>query len=161
MLYYRRRLPHCIPDHATVFVTWRLSGSMPPASSGVLTVEKTGRASFRMRDERLDGSACGPIWLREPRIATIIEDALLYGEATRSFYLLHACVIMPNHVHVVFEPHIALPTIMRWLKGERVARRTSIWGERECLFGRMNRTIIGFVLPTNFTRSLLMSRTIQ
>ncbi len=70
-----------------------------------------------MWDERLDRSVCGPMWLREPRITTIIEDALLYGEATRSFYLLHAWVIMPNHVHVVFEPHIALPTIMRWLKG--------------------------------------------
>src|SRR6266487_655988 len=83
MLYFRRRLPHWIPDHAIVFVTWRLAGSMPPASPDVLTVENTGRASFRVRDERLDRSTCGPFWLRETRIASIIEDALLYGEATR------------------------------------------------------------------------------
>jgi len=31
---------------------------------------------------------------------------------------------MPNHVHVVFEPHTALPTIMRWLKG-RTSRQAN------------------------------------
>ena len=32
---------------------------------------------------------------------------------------------MPNHVHVIFQPHTALPTIMRWLKGRtsRVANQ--------------------------------------
>jgi putative transposase len=100
-----------------MFVTWRLAGSMPPSSPDLLTAENTGRTLFRARDERLDRSTSGPFWLREPRIASIVEGALLYGEATRRFYSLHGWVIMPNHVHVVFEPHSALPTIMRWLKG--------------------------------------------
>jgi putative transposase len=117
LLNYRRRLPHWIPDHAPVFVTWRLAGSMPPANPDILTVENTGRASFRIRDERLDRSTYGPFWLRDPSIASIVKDALLYGEATRHFYSLHGWVIMPNHVHVVFDLHSALPTIMRWLKG--------------------------------------------
>jgi REP element-mobilizing transposase RayT len=32
---------------------------------------------------------------------------------------------MPNHVHVIFQPRIAMPTIMRWLKGRtgRVANQ--------------------------------------
>jgi len=32
---------------------------------------------------------------------------------------------MPNHVHAVFQPHTALPTIMQWLKGRtsRVANQ--------------------------------------
>jgi REP element-mobilizing transposase RayT len=117
MLYYRRRLPHWIPDHATMFVTWRLAGSIPPRSPDVLTVDNTGRTSFRVQDERMDRSICGPFWLRQPWIASMVEDALRYGETTRRFYHLYAWVIMPNHVHVVFEPHSTLSTIMRWLKG--------------------------------------------
>ncbi|MBZ5626589.1 MAG: transposase [Acidobacteriia bacterium] len=52
-------------------------------------------------------------------------DALLYGETVRKFYRLSAWVIMPNHVHVILQPHVALPTIMRWLKGRtsRVANQ--------------------------------------
>ena len=55
----------------------------------------------------------------------MIENALRHGEAVRHFYQLHAWVIMPNHVHVIFEPQIAMPRIMRWLKGRtaRVANR--------------------------------------
>jgi REP element-mobilizing transposase RayT len=32
---------------------------------------------------------------------------------------------MPNHVHAIFQPHAAMPTVMRWLKGRtsRVANR--------------------------------------
>jgi putative transposase len=53
------------------------------------------------------------------------EDALQYGETARGFYSLYAWVIMPHHVHVVFEPKDALPGIMRWLKRRagRVANR--------------------------------------
>ena len=61
----------------------------------------------------------------------------MYGQAVRHFYELHAWVIMPNHVHVVFQPLAALPTIMRWLKGRtsRVANQilnrtgTPFWQE--------------------------------
>ena len=117
MLYYRRRLPHWIPDDVAFFITWRLAGSVPPKSPDIWTAENTGRISFRERDERLGRSASGPFWLREPAIAGMVEDALLYGETKRDFYTLHGWVIMPNHVHVVLEPHTALPRMMRWLKG--------------------------------------------
>ena len=55
----------------------------------------------------------------------MVEEALQYGEAGRGFYSLYAWVIMPNHVHVVFQPKAALPGIMRWLKGRtsRLANR--------------------------------------
>jgi hypothetical protein len=49
-------LPQAITDHATLFVTWRLAGSMPPSSPDILTAANTGRTSFRLRDERLDRS---------------------------------------------------------------------------------------------------------
>jgi REP element-mobilizing transposase RayT len=55
----------------------------------------------------------------------MVVNALLYGEAERQFYQLHAWVVMPNHVHAIFQPHIEMPAIMRWLKGRtsRVANR--------------------------------------
>jgi len=52
-------------------------------------------------------------------------EALLYGENVRRFYELHGWVVMPNHVHVIFQPHTELSSIMRWLKGRtsRVANQ--------------------------------------
>ena len=66
----------------------------------------------------------GPFWLRDPRVASMLEQALRYGETTRKLYLLHAWVSMPNHVHVILEPGLALPPIMRWLKG-RTGRKAN------------------------------------
>jgi REP element-mobilizing transposase RayT len=42
----------------------------------------------------------------------MVEKALQYGAMVRGFYSLYAWVIMPNHVHVVFEPRAAVPGIM-------------------------------------------------
>ena len=112
MLFYRGRLPHWIPDHAIVFVTWRLA-------------ENTGRTGFRQRAEQLDRLHSGSVWWLEPRIASVVNNALRYGKTVRQFYALHAWVIMPNHIHVILEPRIALPDILRSLKGRtsRVANR--------------------------------------
>jgi REP element-mobilizing transposase RayT len=81
--------------------------------------------SFLQHDERLDQSPYGPVWLQDTRVARMLAAALKYGEADRQFYKLHAWVIMPNHVHVVLEPRVAMPGIMRWLKGRtgRMANR--------------------------------------
>jgi len=115
VLYYRRRLPHWIPDGAVIFVTWRLADSGPPVRPAILTAENTGRKPRRV--EVLDYACTGPRWLRQPRVAQIVENALRYGETARDFYSLYAWVIMPNHVHAVFQPKAALPSTMRWLKG--------------------------------------------
>jgi REP element-mobilizing transposase RayT len=65
------------------------------------------------------------VWLRDSRIAGVVANALLYGAERRRLYQLHAWVIMPNHVHVIFQPRVATPMIMRWLKGRtgRVANQ--------------------------------------
>jgi putative transposase len=130
MLCYRRRLPHWIPDGAVIFVTWRLADSAPPRRPAILTAENTGRTPLG-HDNVLDYARAGPRWLRQPRVARIVENALRYGE-TGGFYSLYAWVIMPNHVHAIIEPKAALPAIMRWLKGRtsrvinRVLGRTGI-----------------------------------
>ena len=55
----------------------------------------------------------------------MVVSALRYGATVRKFYDLYAWVVMPNHVHVVWEPRVAMPGIMRWLKGRtsRAANR--------------------------------------
>jgi REP element-mobilizing transposase RayT len=128
MLDYRRRLPHWIPDHSILFLTWRLAGSRPSPGPELLTSGGTGVVSFAQQDESLARSTSGPFWLRDPRIAAMLEQALRHGEAVRRLYVLHAWVIMPNHVHVILEPHLALPEIMRWLKGRTARKANQILG---------------------------------
>jgi REP element-mobilizing transposase RayT len=44
----------------------------------------------------------GAAWLRNPAVAEIVLNALLFFNNQR--YTLHAWVIMPNHIHVLFTP---------------------------------------------------------
>lgn len=63
----------------------------------------------------LDGSTCGPVWLRDERIAAIVTEAMHYRDG-KEYDLLAFC-IMPNHVHMVF----ALPV-----------RQTSVRPQPDC-----------------------------
>jgi REP element-mobilizing transposase RayT len=44
----------------------------------------------------------GSCWLKIPSIAGLVEEALLHFDGER--YILNAWVVMPNHVHTLFEP---------------------------------------------------------
>ena len=44
-------------------------------------------------------------WLNDPFLAEMVEDALLFFHDQR--YILHAWVIMSNHVHVLLTPFVA------------------------------------------------------
>src|ERR1039457_1089386 len=134
MAFTRRHLPHWIPEETAVFVTWRLAGSLPcPAETfgwdrpSPFVVCQAWPKHGRMTDDinRSSVPPFGPMWLQDPRVAGVVVNALLYGEMVRRFYQLHAWVVMPNHVHGIFQPHTAMPTIMRWLKGRtsRVANQ--------------------------------------
>jgi putative transposase len=142
MAFTRRHLPHWIPGDTAVFVTWRLAGSLPRLT------DDTNRSSvlpaFLQQDERLDGLPSGPDWLQDPRVVGVIVNALLYGETVRRFYQLHAWVIMPNHVHAIFQPQTAMPTIMRWLKGRTAAWPTRFWAAPGRPSGKTNPSTIGY-----------------
>ena len=58
---------------------------------------------YRQQAEEWLDKGMGACWLRDERIASMVQDALLYFDGTR--YTLHGWVVMPNHVHVVFSPH--------------------------------------------------------
>ena|ERR1035437_6231857 len=120
-MYYRRHLPHWIPEQRAVFVTWRLAGSNPPQP----TRTSPDKGTFLTHDDEPHVAGSGPVWLRDPRVTGMVVSALRHGEALRQLYRLHTFVVMPNHVHVVWEPLTPMPKIMQWLKGRtgRMANR--------------------------------------
>jgi hypothetical protein len=133
MAFTRRHLPHWIPEATAIFVTWRLAESLPPRTEVIgcdrgLTDDKKRSSvppAFLRHDERLHGERSGPVWLQDSRVACVVANALLYGETVRRYYELHAWVVMPNHIHALFQPHAEMPFVMRWLKGRtsRLANR--------------------------------------
>ena len=117
---YSRRLPQVHPDGAWLFVTWPLAGSLPwprhVLMPGGQPLVGAG-AAFVALDRQADQARCGPRWLGDPRIARMLVDTLLAGERERQFYWLRAWVVMPNHVHVLWQPQVEMPVITRWVKG--------------------------------------------
>ena len=112
---YRRRLPHFHPDDTYLFVTWRLSGSLPAKRDATLFA--TPGHAFAAYDRVLDRRASGSLWLKDPRVADLVSSAILIGDLERHFYPLRAWVVMPNHVHLLILPLVPVPVLMRWLKG--------------------------------------------
>lgn len=130
MGYYERHLPHWQPPDASMFVTWRLYGSLPRGVAVPDDAHTSGRA-FLAYDRVLDRAACGPTWLKDPRLAQSVVDVLKFGQTDLHLYDLRAFVVMSNHVHVLIHPYSELPRIMRTIKsysareGNRVLHRTS------------------------------------
>jgi REP element-mobilizing transposase RayT len=130
----RGRLPHWEMETGVYFVTFRLGDSLPPAVLAKMAERKrrfeearnSGRKllphevkafaqlSARKIEEYLD-AGLGACYLRDPRVAQLVADALRFWEGKR--YRLRAWCIMPNHVHVVF----------RVLPGEELARVLRSW----------------------------------
>jgi REP element-mobilizing transposase RayT len=102
----RGRLPHWEADRGIYFVTFRLADSVPRAVLESLKQRNQlpgGRKISRAKplEDFLDrgGGAC---YLANPRIAEIVGKALNRFDQER--YRLFAWCLMPNHVHVVFQP---------------------------------------------------------
>jgi REP element-mobilizing transposase RayT len=123
-LFYRRHLPHFQPPGATLFVTFRLAGSIPAEVLERLREEsrrveamldkipdyaerqrrayEEQRRLFGKWDKALDAAQTGPFWLRDARVATMLAKSLHHFNHQR--YDLDAFCIMPNHVHLVYKP---------------------------------------------------------
>lgn len=122
--FYRRHLPHWQPPGATLFVTFRLAGSLPQAvieelqatdrrhETALSRIEKRAerqrqadlenRRSFGRWDTALDQAQSGHRWLAIPRVAEVVSEALHYRDG--QVYDLATFCIMPNHVHLVCTP---------------------------------------------------------
>jgi putative transposase len=129
MTFYRRNLPHWHPEGACLFVTWRLFGSLPNshlrkthtarngcATNGKRLEEEPPGEHFLRLDATLDAAKSGPVWLLDPEFAAYAEYPIVRG-AELGRYELHAYVIMPNHVHVLLDPHLPLAKISGVIKG--------------------------------------------
>ena len=86
------RLADALPQ--TLLESWRAELERLPTQQG-----STQR---RQAIEAALDQGIGACHLRQPEIAQLAEDALLYFNGTR--YKLHTWTIMPNHVHVLIVP---------------------------------------------------------
>jgi putative transposase len=154
---YRRDLPHIQWPGATLFVTFRLAGSMPAqvrrrlvaeaeqgeaALTHIMDPQARARQAYREQrrlfarwDNVLDAAWTGPLSLREPQVANIVAKALHHRD--NGVYELQAFCIMPNHVHVVFAPlpkddgtYHALSAIMHSLKRYTARQANVLLGRR-------------------------------
>jgi len=116
-------LPHWTRDGATYAVTFRLADSLPQSvlqawlaerDNIILTAKQLGRPLSAYELERLDflhsekietylDSGAGECLLCQDNIAQIVRDAFLHFDGER--YTIHAWCVMPNHAHVVVQPH--------------------------------------------------------
>ena len=158
--WYERRLPHWHPKEASIFLTWMLKGSFPLHCK---------HSSFTNEDAKLDRADAGPMFLKDPRCAKIVADAIEYGESAMHMYRLISYVVMSNHVHLLFCPHLPIQRITKVLKGytarqiNRVLNRTGqpLWQDesfdRWMRSGSDERTVTRYIESNPVTAGLVDS----
>ena len=120
--HYQRILPHILPPGESVFITYRLAGSIPTDVMLRFIEEKQQAVRRTTRreddteinrkmvydehkrhlarfDQYLDQATDGPHWLRQPGVAAIIKEGLHHRDGMD--YDLHTYCIMSNHVHLL------------------------------------------------------------
>ena len=127
MRLYWRRLPHIYTTEQPVFLTWRLHASLPPHRPFTTGTLSSGRA-FAALDRLLDEARTGPLYLREPSVADLVVEAIQYNHCTLAHYELHAFAVMPNHLHLLVTPAVALPKLTKSLKGITAKRANKMLG---------------------------------
>lgn len=111
--HYERNLPHRLAPGSSLFITYRLAGTLPRSVREALEAEASlmpharddeaqrqrRKQAFVRYDQWLDADVSGPRWLGLPAVAAIVRESLFYFSGRE--YTLHAYCIMPNHVHLV------------------------------------------------------------
>ena len=96
-------LPHRDEPGLVQFVTFRLADAFPQELRAewqvLLDIENDRKRRIEL--EKYLDKARGACHLRRPAIAKIVEDSLRFRHGTH--YDLRAWVIMPNHVHLLFQ----------------------------------------------------------
>lgn len=116
----RGYLPHCDADGLIQHVVFRLADSLP--SAALQGLDALGQVERFASFDRLLDTGNGTTLLRSPEAARIVEDSLLWFDGER--YALLAWCVMPNHVHVLIEPHAdhSLSDILKSIKGYSATR---------------------------------------
>jgi len=121
----QRRLPHVWNTKQPIFVTWRLSGTLPPHRFFPGGKLPSGQV-FATLDRLLDEARTGPFYLRQPAVADMVMGAIEYNSRVLGHYDLHAFVVMPNHVHLLATASVDLPKMMKSLKGITAKRANAM-----------------------------------
>jgi len=79
-------------------------------------------------DRLLDEARTGMFYLRQPAVADLVVEAVHYNAQTLGHYIWHAFVIMPNHVHLLVTPEVALAELTKSLKGITAKRANALLG---------------------------------
>ncbi len=165
---YQRHLPHEIPDGYPIFLNWNLKGAMPQEIIEKLLQERdrlqkqaarTGESAaarklredkliFAMADRFLDHANDGPLHLKDPTAAKIVEDSILFGDGDR--YHLYAWCVMANHVHVLLTPIWDLKELTQGIKGYTAYEINRLQKARGASSGRTSPTIIGCGMRRNY-----------
>ena len=127
MVLRERRLPHLHITGQPLFVTFRLHDSLP-RNRAFPAANLTSGEAFVAMDRLLDQARSGPMFLRQPNIAQLVLASIEYGAET-GHYQMHAWVIMPNHVHLLFTPHVSVSKLLGSLKAA-TAKRANLLLER-------------------------------
>jgi REP element-mobilizing transposase RayT len=119
MTFYRRNLPHWFQPERSVFLTWRLHGSLPATYFERLRLQTnlTDGEKFRSAEKLLDRPSSGPVWLADPRIADCVAQSIRMGAIELRFYDLHSFAVMSNHAHALVTPRVEVRRLTKGLKG--------------------------------------------
>jgi REP element-mobilizing transposase RayT len=104
----RGYFPHFDGPGVTQHVCFHLFDSLPQSVLDRWRAElrtrpqKEADLEWRKRIQKLLDTGYGSCFLKDDRLAEIIESALLHFDGER--YVLHAWCVMPNHVHTLFTP---------------------------------------------------------
>ena len=104
--YSRGYLPHFDGGDVVQFVTFRLYDSLPGKRIAdwknelAHFPEDIADKELMHRIEKWMDHSEGECWLKNPEIASRVQNALFHFDGER--YSLYSWVIIPNHVHVLF-----------------------------------------------------------
>lgn len=155
MTYYERNLPHWHPECRSIFVTWRLHGSLPAELIARLQkIKEPANRRFARAELVLDRGGCGPVWLKDRRVARNVVNCIHFGAANLNFYELIGYVVMPNHVHLLISPRVPLKRITAGIKGVSAM-------EANRILGRVGRTFWQVESFDHWVRNLAESEKIR
>jgi putative DNA methylase len=139
----RGYLPHFNIPNLVQSITFRLADSLPQEALDKITRELAAHPEPERQAKRerriaayLDAGH-GACWLKEPRVASLVENALLHFDGQR--YRLLAWCVMPNHVHALVEMKDGFPLaeiVHSWKsftanEGNKILSRTGDFWQRE------------------------------
>lgn len=128
-----------------MFITFRLADSLPQVVLDQLRADfQTAEAEaddeeryarqrrcFGRFNQCLDGAASGPVWLRQPAIARLVQQAMHFYDGKQ--YALVCYCMMANHVHLVAGLSEGAPPLaqtLQALKGYTANRANKLLGRR-------------------------------